>query len=101
VVLKTAKGTDQEKKLKEPNGDFPDAHKGVNYIYGGPDSYESRRKQKLIAQLVMAVLPTTREYLKWFWVPINFDRSDHPYFVPKLGLYPLIVSPIVKDLKLN
>jgi hypothetical protein len=48
-VLKTAKKADQEKKPKEPKGDFPEAHKEVNYIYGGPDTYESRRKQKLIA----------------------------------------------------
>jgi hypothetical protein len=48
-VLKTAKKDDQEKKLEDPNGDFSKAHKEVNYIYGGPNSYESRRKQKLIA----------------------------------------------------
>jgi hypothetical protein len=48
-VLKTAKGVDQEKKPKKPKGDFPKAHKEVNYIYGGPDSYESRSKQKLTA----------------------------------------------------
>jgi hypothetical protein len=46
-VLKTAKKADQEKKPEEPKGDFPEAHKEVNYIYGGPDSYESRRKHKL------------------------------------------------------
>jgi hypothetical protein len=49
----------------------------------------------------MAVSPTTLEYLKWSKVPITFDRSDHPDFVPKLGQYPLIVLPIVKDVKLN
>jgi hypothetical protein len=43
-VLKTAKGVDQDKKSKEPKGDFPEAYKEVNYIYGGPDSYELRRK---------------------------------------------------------
>jgi hypothetical protein len=42
-----AKRADQEEKPKEPKGDFPEAHKEVNYIYGGPNSYESRRKQKL------------------------------------------------------
>jgi hypothetical protein len=72
-VLKTAKKADQEKKPEEPNGNFPEAHKKVNYIYGGPDSYESRRKQKLTTREVMAVSPTTLEYLKWFEVPINFD----------------------------
>jgi hypothetical protein len=41
------------------------------------------------------------EYLKWYKVPITFDRSDYPDFVPKPGWYPLIVSPIIKDVKLN
>jgi hypothetical protein len=100
-VLKTAKGADQEKKPKEPKGDFPKAHKEVNNIYGGPHSYESRRKQKLTAWEVMVVSPTTHEYHKWSEVPITFDRSDHPDFVPKLGWYPLIVNPIAKDVKLN
>jgi hypothetical protein len=49
----------------------------------------------------MAVSPATPKYLKWSEVPITFDHSDHPDFVPKLGQYPLIVSPIVKDIKLN
>jgi hypothetical protein len=44
-----AKNVDQEKKLEDPKGEFPEAHKDVNYIYGGPDSYDSRRKQKLTA----------------------------------------------------
>jgi hypothetical protein len=58
-VLKTTKNADQEKKTKDPKGDFAEAHKEVNYIYGGPDSYEPRRKQKLIVQKVMAVSPAT------------------------------------------
>jgi hypothetical protein len=100
-VLKTAKGADQEKKPEEPKGDFPEAHKEVNYIYGDSDSYESRRKQKLTTQKVMVVSTITPKYLKWSEVPITFDRSDHPDFIPKLGQYPLIVYPIIKDVKLN
>jgi hypothetical protein len=49
----------------------------------------------------MAVRPTTPEYLKWLGVPITFDRSDHLDFIPKLGWYPLIICPIVKDVRLN
>jgi hypothetical protein len=49
----------------------------------------------------MVVSPAAPEYLKWSEVPITFDRSDHPDFVQKSGRYPLIVSPIVKDVKLN
>jgi hypothetical protein len=39
-----AKLADQETKPKDPNGDFPEAHKEVNYIFGGLDSYEPKRK---------------------------------------------------------
>jgi hypothetical protein len=100
-LLKMAKKADQEKKLEDPKRDFPKAHKEVNYIYGGPDAYESKRKQKFTAREVMVVLPTTLEYLKWFEIPITFNCSDHPDFIPKPGQYALIVNPIVKDVKLN
>jgi hypothetical protein len=33
-----AKKADQEKKPEEPKGDFPEAHKEVNYIYDGLES---------------------------------------------------------------
>jgi hypothetical protein len=100
-VLKMATGANQEKKLEESKADFPKAHKEVNYIYGGPDSYESWWKEKLTAREVMKASPTTLEYHKWSEVPITFDHSDHPDFVPKPGHYPLIVCPIVKDVKLS
>jgi hypothetical protein len=58
-------------------------------------------KQKLIAREVMVVSPATLEYLRWSEVPITFDRSDHPDFVPKPGWYPLMFCSIVKDVKLN
>jgi hypothetical protein len=49
----------------------------------------------------MAVNPATPKYLKWSEVSITFDRGDHPDFIPKPGWYPLVVCPIVKDVKLN
>jgi hypothetical protein len=49
----------------------------------------------------MVVSPATREYLKWSEVHITFDRSDHLDFVPKPGWYPLIVSPIIREVRLN
>jgi hypothetical protein len=96
-----AKPDDQEKKPEDPKGDFPEAYKQVNYIFGGPDLYESKRKQKLIAREVLAVGPATPKYLRWSEVPITFDRGDNPDFIPKLGRYPLVVCPIVKGFKLN
>jgi hypothetical protein len=49
----------------------------------------------------MVVSLATSEYLKRSEVPITFDHSDHSDFVPKTGRYPLIVGPIIKDVKLN
>jgi hypothetical protein len=71
-VLKTAKGADQEKKPEEPKGDFPEAHKEVNYIYGGPDSYESRQKQKLTAREVNYFLAM----VKWTICSRMFQVGD-------------------------
>jgi hypothetical protein len=34
-VLKTAKMADHKKKPEDPKGNFHEAHKEVNYIYGG------------------------------------------------------------------
>jgi hypothetical protein len=82
-------------------GDFPEAHMEVNYVFGGPDLYELKRKQKLIAHVVLVVRPTTPEYLRWSEVPITFDHGDHLDFILKLGRYPMVVCPIVKDVKLN
>jgi hypothetical protein len=81
--------------------DFPEAHKEVNYIFGGLDSYEPKRNKKLIARQVMVVKPATLEYLRWSEVPITFDYGDHPDFIPKPGRYPLVVCPIVKDVRLK
>jgi hypothetical protein len=73
----------------------------VNRFYNGPDSYESRRKEKLIVWEVMAVSPATLKYLKWSEVPITFDYGNNLDFVPKPGWYALIVSLIIKDVKVN
>jgi hypothetical protein len=39
--------------------------------------------------------------MKWFEVTSTFDCSNHLDIVSKPGRYPLIVSPIVKDVKLH
>jgi hypothetical protein len=49
----------------------------------------------------MVVEPATPEYLRWPMVPIIIDCGDHPDLIPKPGWYPLVVCPIVKDIKLN
>src|SRR6266540_3078764 len=80
---------------------FPDPEHQLKMIYGGSDAYESKRKQKLIAREINAVIPATPKYLKWSEAPITFDRADHPDRVPHPGRYPLVLDPIVRTAKLN
>src|SRR6266540_3476866 len=80
---------------------FPDPEHQLNMIYGGSDAYESKRKQKLIAREIIAVIPATPKYLKWSETPITFGRADHPDHIPYPGRYPLVLDPIVRMVKLN
>jgi hypothetical protein len=49
-ILKMTQAANQEKKPKDPKCELPKAHKGVNYIFGGPGSYEPKGKLKLTAR---------------------------------------------------
>ena len=80
---------------------FPDPEHQLNMIYEGSDAYESKRKQKLTAREINAVIPATPKYLKWSEAPITFDRADHPDHIPHPGRYPLVLDPIVRMIKLN
>src|SRR5207237_7684396 len=80
---------------------FPDPEHQLNMIFGGSAAYESKRKQKLTAREINAVMPVTPKYLKWSELPITFDRSDHPDHIPHPGHYPLVLDPIIGTVKLN
>jgi hypothetical protein len=40
-------------------------------------------------------------YLDWSDKPITFDQGDHPDFVPSPGRYPLVVDPIIGNVRLS
>ena len=79
---------------------FPSPHTELNHIYGSPDAYESRRKQKLTEREINAI-SNTPQYLRWSETPITFDRSDHPDHLPHPGRYPLVLDPIVEGVRLK
>jgi hypothetical protein len=70
-----AKPANHEKKPEDPKGDFPEAHKEVNYIFGDPNSYEPKRKQKLTAREVMVVKPTTPSTLNGLRSPLPLTTA--------------------------
>jgi hypothetical protein len=40
-------------------------------------------------------------YLDWSDNPITFDQADHPDYVPSPGKYPLVVDPIIGNVRLT
>jgi hypothetical protein len=40
-------------------------------------------------------------YLDWSDKPITFDQDDHPDYVPNPGRYPLVVDPIIGNIRLS
>nr|AAT44283.1 putative polyprotein [Oryza sativa Japonica Group] len=102
---KTPDGEQSTSKKKDDDDDpptgFQDHRKELNHIFGGPLAYESKRKQKLTEREINAVQPDTPQYLRWSEITIKFDRSDHPDRVVHPGRYPLVLDPVVHNVKLR
>nr|ABF97190.1 retrotransposon protein, putative, Ty3-gypsy subclass [Oryza sativa Japonica Group] len=102
---KPADGDQGTSKKKDDEDDAPtgfqDHRKELNHIFGGPLAYESKRKQKLTEREINAVQPNTPQYLRWSETAIKFDRSDHPDRVVHPGRYPLVLDPVVRNVKLR
>jgi hypothetical protein len=88
-------GQKARRRLGGKGGDHFPEEKVVMSIYDGTAHHESWCKLKLSSQAVNVVSPTSPEYLRWSESPITFDRTDHPYSIPKPGRFPLIVDLLV------
>jgi hypothetical protein len=80
---------------------FQDPVGELNHIFEGPQAYESKRKQKLTDREVNTAQPEVPHYLRWSEVAITFNRSDHPDRVVHPGRYPLVLDPVVRNIKLK
>jgi hypothetical protein len=98
-------GVKKDDKKEDPRGDdkdggFPEIH-DCFMIYGGPSTRLSTRQRKRERREVFSVQPTIPHFLDWSEVAISFDRDDHPDYVPNLGVYPLVVDPIIANTRLT
>jgi hypothetical protein len=95
-----SKGHDNDKKGGDKEEEFLEVH---NYfmIYGGQVANASARHRKQERQEVYLVKVAAPVYLDWSDKPITFDQGDHPDFVPSLGRYPLVVDPIIGNIRLS
>jgi hypothetical protein len=91
---------DDDKKEDHQAGEFPKV-RDCFMIYGGQVANASARHRKQERREVCSVKVAALVYLDWSDKPITFDRDDHPDRVPSPGKYPLIVDPVIDDVRLT
>jgi hypothetical protein len=94
------KGQGNNKKEGDKEEEFPEVH-NCFMIYGRQVANASARHRKQERREVFSVKVAAPVYLDWSDKPITFDRGDHPDFMPSPGRYPLIVDPIVGNVRLS
>jgi hypothetical protein len=89
-----------DKKEDHKAGEFPEVH-DCFMIYGGQVANASARHHKQKRREVCSVKVAAPVYLDWSDKPITFDQGDHPDRVPSLGKYPLVVNPVIGNVRLT
>jgi hypothetical protein len=89
-----------DKKEDHKAEEFPEVH-DYFMIYGGQVANASARHHKQERREVRSVKVATPVYLDWSDKPITFDQGDHPDRVPSPGKYPLVVDPVIGNMRLT
>jgi hypothetical protein len=97
---KDGKGHDNDKKEGGKEEGFPEVH-NCFMIYGGQAANASARHRKQERWEVCLVKVAAPVYLDWSDKPITFDQGDHPDLVPSPRRYPLVVDPIIDNVRLS
>jgi hypothetical protein len=99
-LAEDGKGQGNNKKEGDKEEEFPEVH-SCFMIYGGQVANASARHRKQERREVCSVKVAAPVYLDWSDKPITFDRGDHPDFVPSPGRYPLVINPIISNVRLS
>jgi hypothetical protein len=91
---------DKDKKEGHKAEEFPKVH-DCFMIYGGQVANASARHRKQERQEVCSVKVAAPVYLDWSDKPITFDQGDHPDRVRSLRKYPLVVDPVIGNVRLT
>jgi hypothetical protein len=92
------KGQDNDKKEGDKAEEFPEEN-GCFMIYGGQVANASARHRKQERREVCTVKVAAPVYLDWS--DKTFDQGDHPDCVPSTGKYPLVVNPVIGNIRLT
>jgi hypothetical protein len=94
------KAHDNDKKEGHKAEEFPEVH-DCFMIYGGQVANASARHRKKERREVCSVKVAAPVYLDWSDKPITFDQGDHPDRVPSPEKYPLVVDPVIGNVRLT
>jgi hypothetical protein len=89
-----------DKKEDRKAEEFPEVH-DCFMIYGGQVANASARHRKQERREVCSVKVAAPVYLDLSDKPITFDQGDHPDRVPSPWKYPLVVDPIIGNVRLT
>jgi hypothetical protein len=89
-----------DKKEDHKAEEFPEVH-DCFMIYGGQVANASARHRKQERREDCSVKVAAPVYLDWSDKPITFDQGDHPDRVPSPGKYPLIIDPVIGNVRLT
>jgi hypothetical protein len=98
--MEGSKGQDNDKKEGDKAEEFPEVH-DCFMIYGGQVANASARHRKQECQEVCSVKVAAPVYLDWSDKPITFHQDDHPDCVPSPEKYPLVVDPVIGNVRLT
>src|SRR6185503_6984243 len=71
-----------------------------NFIFGASTVPSCRCRIKLHNRDVNSVFRHSVEPLLWSEIPITFDRRNHWVHLPRPGAYPLVVNPVIRQIRL-
>jgi hypothetical protein len=91
---------DNDKKEAHKAEEFPEVH-DCFMIYGGRVANASARHRKQERREVCSVKVAVPVYLDWSDKPITFDQGNHPDCVSSPGKYPLVVDPVIGNVRLT
>jgi hypothetical protein len=91
----------EEQENKSETAKFQDASKTINVIFGGDGDFCPKRTQKLLLREILSVEPATPQPLRWSEVPISFSRDDQWTSFSEPGKFPLVLDPVVAEVKLT
>ncbi len=97
---KGGRAHNNDKKEDHKAEEFPKVH-DCFMIYGGPVANASARHRKQERREVCSVKVAAPVYLDWSDKPITFDQGDHPDHVSSPGKYPLVVDPVIGNVRLT